>query len=338
MKRFLPLLLALGVALFAVGCGGSEEQAVPADAVAVVGDQPIDKAQFDQLMEQARTSYEAQERDFPEAGTPEYNTLRNQAMQFLVQRAQFEQKAAEMDVEVTDEEVEERLKQIKEQYFGGDEKKYEEQLEQQGLSDEQVRRDIRAQLIQEKLFEKVTADVEVTDEEISEHYEQNKEQYGQPESREVRHILVENQQQANRIRQQLVNGGNFEALAKQHSKDPGSAAQGGKMTVSRGQTVPEFDKAAFSLDKDAISQPVKTQYGFHIIQPLSAVQPAKTTPLNEVRESIRQQLLQTKRNERMTAWVEETKQEFADKTRYQVGYAPPATTAADETQTETNDR
>jgi parvulin-like peptidyl-prolyl isomerase len=309
--------------------------AVPADAVAVVGDQEIEKAQFDQLIAQARTSYEAQERDFPEAGTPEYNTLRNQAIQFLVQRAQFEQKAAELDIEVSDEDVDERLEQIKEQYFGGDEEKYAEQLEQQGLSDEQVRRDIRAQLIQEKLFEEVTEDVEVTDEEVAEHYEKNKEQYGQPESREVRHILVETQQQANRIRQQLDGGGNFEALAKEHSKDPGSAEQGGKLTVSRGQTVPEFDKAAFELDRNALSQPIKTQYGFHIIQPLSEVQPAKTTPLKDVRDSIRQQLLQTKRNERMTAWVEETKKEFADKTRYQVGFAPPATTEADEAETAT---
>ena len=339
MRFFLPVALVL--ALFAAGCGGSDEQSVPADAVAVVGDEEIDKAQFDQLMEQARSSYKAQEREFPEAGTPEYTTLRNQAMQFLVQRAQFEQKAEELDIEVTEADVDARLKQIKEQYFGGDEKKYEEQLKQQGLSDEQVRRDIRAQLIQEKLFEKVTSDIKVTDEEIEKHYNENKDQYGQPESREVRHILVETKAQADRIRGQLTNGGNFEALAKQHSKDPGSAAQGGKLTVSRGQTVPEFDQAAFSLERNAISQPIKTQYGFHIIQPLSAVKPAQTTPLKDVKESIRQQLLQTKRNERMTQWVEETKKEFADKTRYQVGFAPPPTatgTTTGETETEPADR
>jgi parvulin-like peptidyl-prolyl isomerase len=329
MKRFLPLVLIVALAFVVVGCGG-EDQTVPADAVAVVGDQEIPKSEFDQLMEQARSSYEAQERDFPNAGTPEYNTLRNQALQFLVQRAQFEQKAEELDVTVTDEDVDERLEQIKEQYFEGDEEKYSTQLEEQGLSDEQVRRDIRAQLVQEKIFEKVTADVEVTDEEVEEYYASNQDQYGQPESREVRHILVETQQQAVQIRQQLTQGGNFEALAKEHSKDPGSAEQGGKLTVSRGQTVPEFDQAAFSLEKDALSRPIKTQYGFHIIQPLSEVKEAETTPLEEVKDSIRQQLLQTKRNEKMTEWVEETKQEFAEKTRYQVGYAPPA-----ESETET---
>jgi parvulin-like peptidyl-prolyl isomerase len=337
MKRLLPLVLVLVLALFAVGCGGgSDDQTVPADAVAVVGDQEIPKSEFDQLMEQAKASYEAQERDFPNAGTPEYNTLRNQALQFLVQRAQFEQKASELDVEVTEQDVDERLEQIKEQYFGGDEEKYSTQLEEQGLSDEQVRRDIRAQLLQEKIFEQVTADVEVTDEEVEEHYAANQDQYGQPESREVRHILVETQREAVQIRQQLTQGGDFEALAKEHSKDPGSAEQGGKLTVSRGQTVPEFDQAAFSLEKDALSRPIKTQYGFHIIQPLSEVKEAKTTPLADVKDSIRQQLLQTKRNERMTEWVEETKQEFAEETRYQVGFAPPETT--DETETGTEDR
>lgn len=338
LRLFLPLTLI--AALLAAGCGGgSEDQTVPADAIAVVGDQEIAKAQFDQLMEQARTSYEAQEREFPQAGTPEYNTLRNQAVQFLVQRAQFEQKAQEEDIEVTDEEVDARLDQIKEQYFGGDDEKYAEQLEQQGLNEDQVRRDIRAQLIQEKLFEKVTEGIEVTDEEVQAHYEENQEQYGQPESREVRHILVPTQQEANQIRRQLDNGGDFEALAKEHSKDPGSAEQGGKLTVSRGQTVPEFDEAAFSLEQDAISQPIKTQYGFHIIQPLTEVEEARTTPLEEVEESIRQQLLQTKRNERMTEWVEETKAEFADKTRYQVGFTPPPQTATTgTTETENPDR
>jgi parvulin-like peptidyl-prolyl isomerase len=82
------------------------------------------------------------------------------------------------------------------------------------------------------------------------------------------------------------------------------------------------------LPKNSLSRPVKTQYGWHLIEPLSAVKPAKTTPLAEVKESIRQQLLQTRKNERMTKWVEETKKEYADKTNYQVGFAPPETATA----------
>jgi parvulin-like peptidyl-prolyl isomerase len=324
-SRFL-LLFTLLLALLAAGCGSDEEEAVPANAIAVVDDQEVAKAQFDELMAYARKNYTAQDREWPKAGTPEHNTLKFQAVQLLVQRAQFEQKATELGVQVTDKDVDERLKQIKEQYFGGDQKKYEEQLKEQGLTEEQVRRDLRANLIQEKLTAKVTSAIKVTDKEIEQHYKKNKDQYGQPASRDVRHILVPTRKQAVQIRSQLAAGGDFAKLAKKHSKDPGSAAQGGKLTVSRGQTVPTFDKAAFSLGVNALSQPIKTTYGFHIIQPLSKVKPAATTPLTDVKESIKQQLLQTKKNDRMTAWFEETKKEYEEKTRYQVGFSPPATT------------
>ncbi len=321
--RFLLTLALLVALLVAAGCGGDDAEEVPADAVAVVGDENIEKAQFDALMDQAKKSYKAQKRDFPEAGTPEYNTLKNQAVQFLVQRAQFAQKAEELGVEVTDKQVDERLKQIKTQYFGGDEKKYKAQLKQQGLTEDQVLKDIRAQLIQEGILKKVTDDVKVTDQEIEEHYKKNKAQYGTPESRDIRHILVSTKKEADDLYAQLKDGGDFAALAKKHSKDPGSKAQGGKLTISKGQTVEPFDKTAFLLPKDSISRPVKTQYGFHIIQPLSAVRPAKTQALKDVKESIRAQLLQEKRNEAMAKWVEDVKKEFEDETSYQVGFEPP---------------
>lgn len=321
-KRLILLLCAL-VALVAAGCGGGGDE-VPADAIAVVGDDEIAKQEFDALLGQAKRSYTQQKRPFPKAGTPEYNTLKNQAVQFLVQRSQFEQKAEELDVEVTDKETTARLEQIKKQYFGGDQKRFQQQLKQQGLTEEQVQRDVRAQLVQEELFKKVTDEVKVTDPDIQKYYTQNKEQYGQPATRDVRHILVKDRKLADRIYAQLQGGASFAALAKKHSEDPGSKAQGGKLTIAKGQTVQPFDQTAFLLGKGKISKPLKTQYGWHIIEPLSAVKPPKTTPLKQVKESIRQQLLQTKRNEAMTKWVEDTKKDFEDETRYQVGFKPPA--------------
>jgi parvulin-like peptidyl-prolyl isomerase len=324
MSRFLLFVLAALLIFAFAACGGDGKEEVPADAVAVVGEQTVTKAEFDSLMDQAERSYKSQERPFPKVGSPEYNTLKNQAVQFLVQRAQFEQKAAELGVEVAEKQVDTRLAEIKKQYFGGDQKKYEQQLKQQGLSEAQVRRDIRAQLLQEGILKEVTEEVGVTDQQIRQHYEKNKAQYGTPESRDVRHILVSSKKQADALYAQLRAGGDFAALAKKHSKDPGSKAQGGKLTISKGQTVEPFDKTAFLLPKDSISRPVKTQYGFHIIQPLSAVRAAKTTPLQDVKESIRAQLLQERRNEAMAKWVEQVKQEFAKDTTYQVGYEPPA--------------
>ena len=323
--RRLTLLCLLLPALLAVGCGGEDSESVPSDSVAVVDGTEIPRSEFDQLMAQAKSSYKAQKREFPKAGTPEYATLKNQAVAFLVQRVQFEQKAEELDVQVSDKQVEERLKQIKKQYFGDDQKRYEAQLKEQGLTEEQVKRDIRAQVLQEALFKQVTEEIKVTDAEIQSYYTKNKDQYGQPESREIRHILVPTKVKAQELYERIKGGEDFARLAKQFSKDPGSKDQGGKLTIAKGQTVPTFDQTAFMLPKNSLSRPVKTQYGWHLIEPLSAVKPAKTTPLSEVKESIRQQLLQTRKNERMTKWVEETKKEFADKTSYQVGFAPPET-------------
>ena len=318
----LLLLPALIVALAAAGCGGGSDK-VPDDAVAVVDGQTVAKSDFDALIAQARKSYKSQKREFPKAGSQEYQTLKNQAVQFLVQRVEFEQQAEKLDIEVTEKQVDARLEQIKKQYFGGDEKKYAKQLKDQGLSDKQVRADIRAQIVSEEIFNKVTKDAKVDDAAIAKFYEENKAQYSQPESREVRHILVKTRKQALDLAAQLKAGADFGELAKKFSQDTGSKANGGKLTVSKGQTVAPFDQTAFLLKNNDISGPVKTEFGYHIIQPLADAKPAKVTPLKEVKESIRQQLQQTKKNEAMTKWVDDLKKEYEDDISYAVGFTPP---------------
>ena len=317
----LVLLLCVLASIGLAGCGGDED--VPADAVAVVDGQEIAKSDYDALIAQAKKSYKNQKREFPAAGSQEFQTLRNQAVQFLVQREQFEQKAEDLDVEVTDKQVDARLEQIKKQYFGGDQKKFEKQLKEQGITEKQVRNDIRAQLVSEKIFAKVTGDAKVSDEEIAAYYAKNKAQYSQPESRDVRHILVKTKKQADDLYTQLQNGANFAALAKQFSEDTGSKANGGKLTISKGQTVAPFDQTAFLLKKNDISKPVKTEFGYHIIQPLTDTKPAKVTPLKDVQASIKQQLQQTEKNEAMTKWVDDLKKDYKDKVSYATGFTPP---------------
>ena len=334
--RKTPLLLVLVLALLAgAACGGGSDEAaeespgprvsadVPADAIALVDTTKVEKAEFDQLITQAEKSYEAQEREFPAPGTPEYETLKNQIVQYLVQREQFEQEAKDLEAEVTEEEIETRLDELKKQYFGDDPEQYEEQLESQGLTDEQVREDVRSQLLQQKIFDQVTAEVAVTDEDVQEYYETNEAQFQQPATRDVRHILVKGKARADGLYQQLQDGGDFAALAREFSQDPSSAKEGGKLTIRRGETVPPFDKTAFELETGEVSRPVKTQFGFHIIEALAAVRPESVTPLEDVEESIRQQLLQEKRNEAMTTWVEDLKAKYEDLVVYAVGYAPP---------------
>ena len=319
----LALLSALSVALLA-GCGGSDSVTVPKDAVAVVDGKDVPRSEFDALLGQAKRSYTAQKRPFPEAGSEEYQTLRNQAVQALVQRIELQQAAEDLDIEVSDKDVDKRLEQIKKQYYGGDQKKLEAQLKEQKLTLDQVKEDIRGQLVSERIFANVTEDVKVSDADIKKFYEQNKAQYRQAESRDVRHILLKTKAKAESVRSQLTaNGSNFGQLARRFTEDTGSKATGGKLTISRGQTVSAFDKVAFELDKNEISELVKTEFGFHIIQGVSDVKKANTTPLKDVREQIKTQLLQTKKNETMTAWVEDLKAEYEGKVSYAAGFTPP---------------
>ena len=322
MRRLLLFGFA-SLALLAAGCGGTTTASLGSDDVAVVGDQQISKDQFQQLMARAQKSYDAQKRAFPKPGSTEYEQLKGQAITFLVQQAEVESQAKKLGVDVSDDKVDKEIARYKKQFYGGSDARYEKAVKQQGLTDDQAREAIRQQLISQALFKKVTGNVTVGDADIKQYYNSHKTQYVQPESRDVRHILVTKKALADSLYQQLKGGGNFAKLAKQYSKDPGSAANGGKLTVSKGQTVPEFDKTAFSLKTGAISQPVHTQYGYHIIQALSAVKAAKTTSLAQVRASIQQQLEQQKKNDKITKWLEGTKKSYCNnKIKYQIGYQP----------------
>ena len=306
----------------AAGCGGGSKSVGGSD-VAVVGSQQVTKDDYNALLAQAEKSYKAQKRPFPKPGTSAYTTLKNQAVQFLVQRAEYKQKADDLGISISAGDVDKRLGQIKKQYFGGDEKKYRSQLQKQGLSEEQVKKDVEAQLVSEKLFNKVTSGVKVSERQVAAYYKAHRDQYGQPATREVRHILVPSKSEAERLYAQLRGGASFARLAKRFSKDPGSAPNGGKMTATKGQLVPEFQQVAFSIKTHAIAKPVHTQYGYHIIQALGPIHAAKPTPFAKVKDSIRQQLVQTKKNAKMTDWVDATKKEFDKKIKYAKGFAPP---------------
>lgn len=321
--RRLVLFGFASLALLAAACGGTTSATLGSGDVAVVGGQQISKEQFRQLMDRAKKSYDAQKRAFPKPGSTEYEQLKGQAVTFLVQQAEVEEQAKKLGIDISDDKINKEIERYKKQFYGGSDARYEKAVKQQGLTDAQARDAIRQQLISQALFKKVTGDVKVSDADIKQYYNTHKTQYVQPETREVRHILVTKKALADSLYQQLKNGGNFAKLAKQYSKDPGSAANGGKLTVSKGQTVPQFDKTAFSLKTGQTSQPVHTQYGYHIIQALSAVKAASTTSLDKVRASIRQQLEQQKKNDEITKWLEDTKKSYCGgKIKYQIGYQP----------------
>jgi peptidyl-prolyl cis-trans isomerase D len=140
----------------------------------------------------------------------------------------------------------------------------------------------------------------ITDNEINAQYQENIAAYQTQETRMARHILIktdgtndeEQKAKAEDIVKKLKASGNFSELAKKFSDDPGSASQGGELgSFSRGQMVPAFDEAVFSLAQNEISDLIKTRFGYHIIE-VQEIKPAKTTPLSEVKETIRRTLKQ----------------------------------------------
>jgi foldase protein PrsA len=325
-RKLIPLLLlALATALFAAACGsGSDEESVPAGSIAVVGEQSIPKADLDRLMEQTKSNYEAQNQDFPAAGSPEYENIRGTLVRSLVQQAQWEQAGAAMGLKVSDEEVNSQLASLKEQYFKGDQEQYEAELAKQGLTDEQLRDQIRSKILSDKIYAAITNKVQVTDAEAQAHYEKNKAQYQQTESREVRHILVKTKSLADEIYAKLQGGADFAQLARKYSEDTASKAEGGKFEAFKGKTVAPFDKFVFAARTGELSKPIKTEFGWHVIEVVGDIQPPSVQPLEEVRASIESTLLQQKQNEALQNWVDATEEKYA--VVYAPGYTPPATT------------
>jgi peptidyl-prolyl cis-trans isomerase D len=146
---------------------------------------------------------------------------------------------------------------------------------------------------------------QVSDDELKAQYQQNIQQYEVANRVHVEHVLLmtvgktdaeveEIRQKAEDVLKQAKKGAKFEDLAKKYSEDPGTKDKGGDLGwITQGQTVPEFEKTAFTLDKGKISDLVKTQYGFHIIKVLDK-ETAHTKPFEEVKDSIKTPLLLAK--------------------------------------------
>jgi parvulin-like peptidyl-prolyl isomerase len=337
--RALFALLVVSLALLVTACGGGVD--VPSGAIAVVNGTDISRSELDGWLAQAKKSYTAQKQEFPKVGTPEYQRIQTQYVAFLVQRAEFEQAASDLDVTVSEKDIDKGVDDFIDQKFNGSRKQFEQALEAQDFPESTFRQTIRLSVLSQKIFDKVTKDVTVPGQELLDYYNENY----KAASREVRHILIsvkgtngqvdyaKSKAKADDVYDQLKNGADFAALAKKYSADPGSKNAGGKYTAVEGRDVPEFDKVAFELKTGEISKPVKTTYGYHVIQALKA---ANRTPFSKVQNQIRTQLLQQKKNQVITDWVQDLKKKYESKISYATGFAPPdiPDTSSTETQTQ----
>lgn len=166
--------------------------------------------------------------------------------------------------------------------------------------------DIKEQLIVESLIKKkLFEDARLSDEEIKKFYDANKEKYKKESEINTRHILVKTEEEAKQIREKLQSGEDFVNLAKQYSIDPNAKSTGGELGFHpKGTILPEYEEAAFKLTKvGQISPIVKTQFGYHIIR-LEGTKPPSYVGFEEVKEMIKQQLLQEKQKELFEKYID----------------------------------
>ena len=209
-------------------------------------------------------------------------------------------KVLENNYEVTEEDVNAEIQSMKDTY--GDQ--YDSIIEQNFGSEDELREIIRISLLQEAA---IAEDIEITEEDLEQEYNRQNTEI------EAQHILVADEDTANEVKQKLDEGEDFAELAKEYSTD-GSAEDGGDLGYfSTGEMVPEFEEAAYNMEVDEISDPVQSQFGFHIIK-VNDIRDKEESigKFEDVKEDLRRELLTkrmdvTKVQEKMDSLIEDAK-------------------------------
>ncbi|WP_419871141.1 peptidylprolyl isomerase [Candidatus Pristimantibacillus sp. PTI5] len=222
-------------------------------------------------------------------------TLENIITQELIAQ---EAKAA--SIEVTDADIDSEIDLIKKSF--GTEEEFTATLAQYNMTLESLKKDTKINLTIRKILEPKT---DVTDEEVQQYFDANKETLGTPEQIQASHILVATKEEADAILAELKQGGDFAAIAKEKSIDTGSKDKGGDLGFfGKGDMVAEFETAAFALKINEISGVVQSEHGFHIIKKI-AEKAAVVPTFEEKKEEIKKQLVATEANELSEAWMTE---------------------------------
>ena len=331
---------ALGIAVLA-GCGND----VPAGAVAKVGDSTISQDEFDKWLAiavkgqgQSGGAAVPDPPDFEKCvaakkKTPvakgqtrpsdaqlkkqcktEFDNVKREVMQFLIQAEWMQQEAEEQGIEVKDAELKKALEDQKKQAFQND-KQYKDYLASSGMTEEDVLFRVRLNQLQEKLVKKVTEDAKkVSDEDIEAYYDKNKKRFAQPERRDLRVVLTKTEAKARRAKRALDSGQPFRRVVKQYSIDEASKSQNGLLpAVSEGQQEKAFDEAIFSAKKGQIEGPVKTQFGWYVFE-VEKVTKASQQTLDQSKDTIRNLLRSQREQKALDAFVKDFRESYKDET------------------------
>lgn len=210
------------------------------------------------------------------------------------------QEADKADVKVTQEELDAEMAVYEESYGGAE--ALEQALASSGMSIDDLKEEMETYLKVEKI---VGPDIEITDEQMSAFFEENKDSFEQPSQVEASHILVATQEEADDVKAKLDDGGDFAELAAEYSTDTANAESGGVLgAFGAGEMAPEFEEAAFSMEVDEISKPVKTDYGFHLIQVTGKTEAVEAS-LENSKEQIEETLFDEALNTKYAEWLAE---------------------------------
>ena len=281
--RLLALLGAAAVAFAA--CGDSD---ITARAAATVNGQKITVDEVDRELAKFEKSGQFEQLTAEEDADKVRRQFEQGYLSQIVRRRIMRPLAEERGLEVTQAEVDEAIEAIKADFPS--EKEFEDALDQQGVSSDQLPELVRDQLTEEALREDVVAGLEPSDDDLQSFYDENIDRYRQTKAS---HILLKERGQAENVASQLQGAKAneidklFAEQAKKLSEDPGSGEKGGDLGYfASGELVPEFEEAAGSLELGEVSDPVQSEFGFHVIR----VTDRRLQPFEDVREQIAQEL------------------------------------------------
>ena len=280
MKRLLPILCAL---LAFTACGDLFDP-----AAAVVNGEKITVAEIEEDLDLFTDSAEFERLSQQQEPGALKRSVEQQILSEKIRVAVLEPEASERDITITSEDVAGRIEEIKADF--PNEGAFDETLKEQGLTLPRLEEIVRLNLLEERLRGEVTADVGADEDELRAFYDANIDRYRETRAQ---HILVEDGGRAATIVQQLRAAPPnqvddlFEKLARRFSTDRSNADSGGDLGYFRpGDFVPDFEQAADQLEEGEISNPVRTEFGFHIIR----VNDRRIAPFEDVQESIAEEL------------------------------------------------